>query len=122
MAFDNLRRYERAKPSPIPTHVVGQLARWWASTPFSHLDVLVTSPEVLAATLPTLSVVHGPDAVDTGTSVLWGLGGVALPRSFPARALHERSAAQPSLRTYMAAPLAHGYPTELSQCRDQLRS
>jgi hypothetical protein len=26
MAFDNLRRHERAKPSPIPTDVVGQLA------------------------------------------------------------------------------------------------
>jgi hypothetical protein len=74
--------------------VHGVLVAPGASTPFSHLDVLVTSPEVLAATLLTLSVVHGPDEVDTGTSVLWGLGGAALPRSFPARALHERSAAE----------------------------
>ena len=68
----------------------GVLVAPGTSAPFSHLDVLVTSPEDLAATLLALPVVHGPDEVDTATSVLWGLSGAALPRSFPPRAPHER--------------------------------
>jgi hypothetical protein len=84
--------------------VHGVLVAPAASAPFSHLDVLVTSPEDLAATPLALPVVHGSDEVDTATSVLWGLSGAALPRSFPARAPHERSAAELAAMRSRPAP------------------
>lgn len=60
--------------------------------PFKHLDVLVTSPADLALGLLTYPVVHGPNQVSTSVSVLRGMAGHTVPRSFPGRAPRERSA------------------------------
>ena len=65
-----------------------------AGTPFTHLDVLVTPPADLATSLFAYPVVHGPEQVSLSTSVVRGMAGNTVPRSFPGPAPRERSAAE----------------------------
>jgi len=79
-------------------------------TAFVHLDVLVVSPECLASKLVSYPEVHGPDAVAVSLSVLQGLAGATVPRTFPGKARHERSAAEISSVRERPAPPATPQP------------
>lgn len=79
-------------------------------TAFVHLDVLVVWPEGLAGMLASYPEVHDPDAVGVSLSVLQGLAGEAVPRSFPGKAPHERSAAEISSILERPAPPATPQP------------
>jgi hypothetical protein len=76
-----------------------------APATFTHIDVLVVSPEELAAALLDYPESWGHPEVDAALSTLRGLGGHAVPRSWPNQAPHERSAAErDSIKSRPAPP------------------